>query len=277
MSRAGWIGVFIVGVMLIAAIGAPIIAPYDPFDPSQAKLEEKRQGPSSEHWLGTDTFGKDLFSSLIYGARVSLLVGFLTTLFSALIGLILGSAAGFSWKWLDDLIMRVTDITFAFPGLLLAIAMAAVLGPSLKNVIIALSATGWAGYTRLIRGQVISLRELDYVHASVAIGAKKRRIVWRHLWPNLMSPLLVQMTFGVAGAIIGESSLSFLGLGVPLGTPSWGSMLNEGRRAILTAPHLSIFPGVAIMLAILGFNFLGDALRDKFDPTAHPLRKMRLQ
>ena len=277
MSRAGWIGTFVVFFMLFIAIFAPVLAPTNPFDPSQAKLEESRQPPSTTHWLGTDTFGRDLLSLIMYGARISLFVGITITLISALIGLILGSLAGYVGKWVDDLIMRISDITFAFPGLLLAIAMAAVLGPSIQNVIIALCATGWAGYTRLVRGQILSLKELDYIQASVAVGAKNSRIIFRHLWPNLVSPLLVQMTFGVAGAIIGEASLSFLGIGVPLGTPSWGALLNEGRRVLLTAPYLSIFPGVAIMLTILGFNFLGDALRDRLDPTSHPLRRMVTQ
>lgn len=277
MSKVGWIGFIIVSLMIITAIFAPIIAPYNPYDTSTFKLEEGRQPPNKTHLLGTDTFGRDVLSNIIYGARISLSIGIITTLISALIGLFLGSISGFWGKRIDEFIMRITDITFAFPGLLLAIAIAAVLGPSLKNVIIALSITGWAGYTRLVRGQIISIKELEYVQASKSIGAKYSRIITHHLLPNIASPIIVQMTFGVAGVIIGESSLSFLGLGAPLGTPSWGGMLNEGRRAILTAPYLSIFPGIAIMLTIIGFNFLGDALRDRLDPHSHPLRRITLQ
>lgn len=277
MSRIGWIGLIIVTFMVLVAVTAPIIAPYNPYDVSVAKLEEGRQPPSKSHWFGTDTFGRDLLSSIIYGARISLSIGIITTLISTLIGLILGSVAGYFGKRIDEFIMRITDITFAFPGLLLAIALAAVLGPALRNVVIALSITGWAGYTRLVRGQILSLKELEYIQASKSIGAKNFRIITRHILPNIANPIIVQMTFGVAGVIIGESSLSFLGLGAPLGTPSWGSMLNEGRRAILTAPYLSIFPGMAIMLTIIGFNFFGDSLRDMLDPQSHPLRRVTLQ
>lgn|SRR3990167_9224744 len=277
MSKIGWVGITVVALMIIVGTFAPIIAPYDPYDTSVIKLEEGRQAPSRLHWFGTDTFGRDVFSSLLYGARISLSIGIITTLISAFIGLMLGSVAGYFGKRLDEFIMRITDITFAFPGLLLAIALAAVLGPSLRNVVIALSVTGWAGYTRLVRGQILSLKELEYVQASRAIGAKNLRIITRHIWPNIANPLIVQMTFGVAGVIIGESSLSFLGLGAPLGTPSWGGMLNEGRRALLTAPYLSIFPGIAIMITIIGFNFLGDSLRDMLDPQSHPLRRITLQ
>lgn len=277
MSRVGWIGFAIVAFMVIVATCAPIIAPYDPYDASVAKLEEGREPPSKLHWFGTDTFGRDLLSSIIYGARISLSIGIITTFISALLGLVLGSIAGYFGKRIDELIMRITDITFAFPGLLLAIALSAVLGPALRNVVIALSITGWAGYTRLIRGQILSLKELEYIQASKSMGAKNLRIITRHIWPNIANPLIVQMTFGVAGVIIGESSLSFLGLGAPLGTPSWGGMLNEGRRALLTSPYLSIFPGIAIMLTIIGFNFLGDSLRDMLDPQSHPLRRVTLQ
>lgn len=277
MSKVGWIGMIVVLGMIFVALSAPILAPFNPYDSSIIKLEEGKQSPNKIHWLGTDTFGRDVLSNLIYGARISISIGVITTLISTLIGLILGSISGFFGKKFDELIMRITDITFAFPGLLLAIAIAAVLGPSLRNIVIALSITGWASYTRLIRGQIISLKELDFIQASRSIGAKDSRIIFRHLWPNIASPIIVQMTFGVAGVIIGESSLSFLGLGAPIGTPSWGAMLNEGRRSILTDPYLSIFPGIAIMLTIIGFNFLGDALRDRLDPHSHPLRRVILE
>jgi peptide/nickel transport system permease protein len=223
-------------------------------------------GPSLAHPLGLDELGRDILARLVAGARVSLLVGLSVVSVSAAVGLLVGGVAGYAGGWVDTLIGRVIDVLMAFPGILLAIALVAALGPSLEHVVLALTTIGWVGYARLVRGQVLKAREFEYVQAARSLGASAPRVLWRHVLPSAYPAVLVQATLGMAGAIVAEASLSFLGLGVQPPTPSWGAMLDAGRGHLLDAPHLTIFPGVAIALLVLGFNFLGDGLRDRMDP-----------
>ncbi len=223
-------------------------------------------GPSFEYPLGRDENGGDVFAKVIYGARISLGVAFLVVVLSASLGLILGSIAGYGPRWIDTLLMRVIDIFYAFPSFLLALALVAFLGPSLFNLIFALSLTSWTGFARLVRGEVLHLKERDYVQSAKSLGASSFRIVVLHIWPNLVGLLVVQATFAMAGTIIAESGLSFLGLGAPLEIPTWGQLLNSGRRYLSDAPHIALFPGLAIMILVMGFNLLGDGLRDLLDP-----------
>lgn len=253
------------GAIAAAAAFAPFLSPYDP---RAISLSEELQRPSARHFLGCDANGSDILSVLFYGARVSLEVGVIVTLVSLFIGLILGSLAGYYGGWRDALVGRILDIVFAFPGIILAIALASVLGPSRGNLILCLTLTSWAGYARMVRGEVMSLRNAEYVEAARALGLSTPRIVLRHLWPNIASPLLVSATFGVAGTVLAEASLSFLGIGVPPGTPSWGGLLSFGRDVLIEAPHVAAFPGLAIMLTVLGFHLLGEGLRRKLDPKA---------
>ena len=261
-SKSLFAGVLIVLLLILTAISAPLISPYDP---SEQNLFEGLKGPGSKHILGQDRLGRDILSRIIYGSRVSLQVGIMAVGISLIIGLIIGSASGYFGGFIDNLFMRIADILLAFPGILLAIGITAVLGPSLTNVILALSIISWVGYARLIRGQILSVREYEYVSAARAIGAGDFRIITKHILPNIIAPVLVQASFGMAGAITAEAGLSFLGLGTQPPTPSWGSMLNEGRNYLLVAPHLTIFPGIAIMIVVIAFNFLGDSLRDLWD------------
>jgi peptide/nickel transport system permease protein len=256
-------GLGIVAVAAVAALFGPFLTP---FDPSAQELPMRLTGPSGSHLFGLDELGRDILTRVLAGARISLFVGLTVVTVSASVGTLLGAIAGYFGGVLDDLISRVIDTLLAFPGLLLAIALVAVLGPSLRNVLLALSVIGWVGYARLVRGQVLRAREFEYVQAARALGAGAPRILWQHVIPTAIPAVVVQATLGMAGAIIGEASLSFLGLGVQPPTPSWGTMLNGGRAHILDAPHLTIFPGLAIALLVLGFNFLGDGLRDLTDP-----------
>lgn len=265
LSAKYFAGICIVSLVLLMGIFAPLLAPYDPLHIS---LEEELNAPNRAHLLGTDSNGADILSILLYGARVSMQVGFIVTFFSLSIGLILGSIAGYYGGWRDTLLMRILDIIFAFPGIILAIAMASMLGPSKSNLILCLVATGWAGYARLVRGEVMSIKHLEYVEAAKALGLKNWRIFLFHLWPNILSTLLVTATFGIAGTILAEASLSFLGIGVPPSTPSWGSLLNFGRDVLIEAPHVTAFPGLMIMLTVLGFHLLGEGLRQRLDPKA---------
>ncbi len=260
--RLAMAGLVITIALVTAAALAPLLSPHDP---AQLDLPGNLKGPSLSHPLGQDKLGRDILSRIIYGARVSVKVGVATVGISLLVGLGIGSLAGYAGRWVDELIMRIIDILMAFPGILLAIAITAVLGPSLNHVILALCLTGWVGYARIIRGQILSEREREYVQAARAIGAGPVRILGRHILPNTMAPIIVEATFGMAGAILAEAGLSFLGLGTQPPTPSWGAMLNEGSHFLLIASHLTIFPGIAIMLVVLGFNFLGDGLRDWMD------------
>jgi peptide/nickel transport system permease protein len=257
------IGAAIVIVTVLAAVFAPWIVPHDPV--SQA-LALRLERPSAGHPFGLDELGRDIFSRVLAGARISLVVGLTVVGISSVVGVVLGSIAGYCGGWIDDLISRAIDVLLAFPGILLAIALVAVLGPSLANVVMALSVIGWVSYARLVRGQVLKARELEFVQAARALGANTTRILVRHVVPTAMPAVMVQATLGMAGSILAEASLSFLGLGVQPPTPSWGTMLNGGRLHLLDAPHLTIFPGAAIAVLVLGFNFLGDGLRDALDP-----------
>jgi peptide/nickel transport system permease protein len=253
-------------IVVLTVVGA-IIAPWAvPYDPAGQELALRLERPSLEHPFGLDELGRDIFSRVLAGARISLFVGLVVVGISSVLGVLLGSIAGYFGGWLDDVISRTIDVLLAFPGILLAIALVAVLGPSLSNVVMALSVIGWVGYARLVRGQVLKARELEFVQAARALGAGTPRILLRHVVPTAMPAVMVQATLGMAGAILAEASLSFLGLGVQPPTPSWGTMLNGGRLHLLDAPHLTIFPGAAIAALVLGFNFLGDGLRDALDP-----------
>ena len=256
------LGGALVTVLLIVAGGAEWIAPYDP---AEQVLAENLSPPSPQHLLGQDKLGRDILARIVYGTRVSLAVGVVTVGISLLIGAAIGALAGFAGGWVDELLMRAVDVLLAFPGLLLAIALTGVLGPSLRNVVIALSLIGWTGFARLARGEIVRLREREFVEAARALGVPEGRILFRHLMPLLATPLLVQATFGMAAAIVAEASLSFLGLGAQPPTASWGAMLNDGRAFVLVAPHLTVFPGLAILVTVLGLNFLGDGLRDRLD------------
>lgn len=257
------LGALLVALISLTALLAPWLAPYDPLAIS---LPDQLQAPTWAHPFGRDQNGSDVLSKVIYGARVSITVAFSVVAISVSIGLLIGSIAGYLGGWVDGLIMRIIDMLYAFPGFLLALSLVAVLGPSLRNLIFAMCITSWTSYARLVRGEVLHLKEKDYVVGAEALGAKTWRILTFHIWPNLVGPLTVQATFGMAGTIISESGLSFLGLGAPPEIPTWGALLNAGRRSLIEAPHISLFPGIAILCLVLGFNFLGDGLRDKLDP-----------
>jgi peptide/nickel transport system permease protein len=257
------VGIVIVAVTVLAAVAGPLLTPYDP---SAQELARRLEGPSLAHPFGLDELGRDIFARILAGARISLLVGIAVVSVSCTIGMLLGSIAGYFGGRVDDVISRFVDVLMAFPGILLAIALVAVLGPSLTNVVLALSVIGWVGYARLVRGQALRAREFEFVQAARALGAGPARIVVRHILPTALPAVVVQATLGMAGAIIAEAALSFLGLGVQPPTPSWGTMLDAGRSHLLDAPHLTIFPGLAIAILVLGFNFLGDGLRDRVDP-----------
>ena len=259
------VGAAIVVIAILAAVVGPVIVPFDPAD---QELALRLEGPSARHWFGLDELGRDIFARVLSGTRISLLVGLVVVGVSSTLGTLLGSIAGYLGGMVDEIVSRLMDILLAFPGLLLAIAMVAVLGPSLTNVILALSLIGWVGYARLVRGQVLRARELEFVQAARALGAATPRILALHVIPTALPAVTVQATLGMGGAILAEAALSFLGLGVQPPTPSWGTMLNYGRAHMLEAPHLTIFPGLAIAVLVLGFNFLGDGLRDALDPQA---------
>ena len=252
---------------MLAAVIGPWLLPYDP---SAQELALRLEGPSRLHWLGLDELGRDILARVMSGARISLFVGFVVVSVSASIGAIMGAIAGYYGGIIDEAISRVIDILLAFPGLLLAIALVAVLGPSLTNVVLALSLIGWVGYARVVRAQVLQAREFEYVAAARAIGAATPRILIRHVLPAALPALTVQATLGMGGAILSEAALSFLGLGVQPPTPSWGAMLNYGRVHVLDAPHLTVFPGLAIALVVLGLNLLGDSLRDRLGGAEGP-------
>jgi peptide/nickel transport system permease protein len=256
-------GLILTVAIVFVALAAPLLAPYDP---NLQDTSRRLEAPSKQHLLGLDDLGRDVLSRIIWGARISLMVGFSVVIIASLIGVTLGAISGYFGGIIDTLIMRLTDILLAFPGILLAIALVAVLGPKLQNVILALATIGWVGYARLVRGQVLKVREMEYVTAAKALGAKSPRVIIRHVLPNVINPVIVMATLGLAGAILSEAALSFLGLGVQPPTPSWGAMLTAGRRYLGLANHLAIFPGAAIMAAVMGLNFLGDGLIDALDP-----------
>ena len=262
-----WFGVGVIVLMVLAAVAAPLIARHEP---TAIDLTNQLQAPSAAHWMGTDIQGRDIWSRLIYGARISMTVGLMSQGIALTLGLLLGLVAGYFGKWVDELVMRLADVTLAFPTLLLLIALVAALQPSLTVVFLTIGLVGWAGMARLVRGQVLVVRELEYVQAMRALGAKAPRIIMRHVLPAVIAPVLIAATLGVAAAIMAEAALSFLGLGVPPPTPSWGAMIADGRdlSQLRGAPWTSLFPGLAIGLTVLGFNLLGDALRDALDPRA---------
>ena len=253
---------FLLAVLLATMLLAPVVLPVDPFT---QHLEEDLRPPSREHPLGQDKLGRDVLSRLLHGARISLGVGVSVVLFSSTLGLVLGGLAGTVGGRTDRIVMAAVDVLLAFPGLLLAIAVVAALGPGVTNVVLSLSLLGWTGYARLVRGQILSLREREFVTAARALGALPLRVAVGHLVPNLAGLLAVQATFGVAGAIVAEGSLSFLGLGVPAPLPSWGAMLADARPYLLVAPHLTIFPAAVIAMTVLTFNLFGDLLRDRWE------------
>lgn len=253
--------------LIILIIGVAILAPViSPYEPNEINLGASLQAPSSQHLLGTDRMGRDILTRIIYGTRISLLVGVIAVGISGLLGVVFGTLAGYYGGYVDGVIMRIVDVLLAFPSILLAIALVAVLGASLFNIMLAIGVVNWVGYARVVRGEFLSLKNKEFVGAARAMGASTFRIIFKHMLPNCIAPIIVMATLGMAGAIITESSLSFLGLGVQPPTPSWGEMLNTGRQIIRQAWWVSTFPGVAIMLAVLSFNILGDGLRDALDP-----------
>jgi ABC-type dipeptide/oligopeptide/nickel transport system permease subunit len=260
-------GSVVIVAMVVAAITAPLLAHGSPI---QLDLIDRLRPPSMTHWLGTDAQGRDVWARLIYGARVSLAVGCISQSIAVTLGVTLGLVAGYYRGWLDELIMRLADVTLAFPTLLLLIAMVAALKPSLAVVFATIGVVGWAGMARLVRGQTLVVRDLEYVQAVRALGARDMRVLWRHVFPNVIAPVIVAATLGIAAAIMAEAALSFLGLGVQPPTPSWGAMIADARDLdqLRHAPWTSLAPGLAIGAAVLAFNLLGDALRDALDPRA---------
>jgi peptide/nickel transport system permease protein len=260
-ARAGFA---LCALLMVIALAAPWLAPADP---TLQNLPARLMPPSRAHWMGTDELGRDILSRVMYGARVSMLVSVCVVLGAGSVGLAIGSLAGYFGGWFDRSVNIVLINAFlSFPGILLAIAFAAFLGPGLYKVILALVITGWAGYARLARAQILQAKEMEYVLAARSLGASDARILARHLLPNILQPVLVQATIAMAGAILAESTLSFLGVGVIAPMPSWGAMLNDARSHLFDAPHLVVFPALAVMAAVLAFNLLGDALRDWMDP-----------
>jgi len=259
-------GLVLTALFALCGLFAPLVAPQDP---AQIDLPARLASPSAAHWLGTDELGRDLLSRVIYGARISMLVGTSVVAVSLTLGLIVGCVSGYYGGGVDRFFNVVVMNAFlSFPGILLAIAFVAFLGPGLWNLILALSLGGWVGYARLVRAQVLATRDREFVEAARALGASDWRVVTRHILPNMIQPVIVQAAIGMAGAVLAEATMSFLGLGVPPPVPSWGSMLNDRRAHLFDAPHIVLFPAAAVMLAVLAFNFIGDGLRDYLDPRA---------
>ena len=264
MSRLAYIGFVIAGIFILAAIFAPFVATHDV---SAQNLATRYESPTAEHWFGTDGLGRDVFSRVVYGARISLEVGITVVAVSAIFGTFIGAIAGFYGGIVDKFLSGyVFNVFLAFPGLLLAIALVAFLGAGQGKLIAALCIIGWVGYARVMRGQVLKVREYDYVLAARALGASNLRMLFTHILPNAVQPLIVQASLGMAGAVLSEASLSFLGLGIPPPSPSWGTMIEEARQVFGSWPHVLFFPGMAIALTVLAFNFIGDGLREYLDP-----------
>ncbi len=261
--RGALVGAVILLVIVLTAVFAPVIAPYDPTD---VGVGPALQGPTREHLMGTDTFGRDVFSRVVWGAPISIQVGLIAVAISASLGILVGLVAGYYGGWVDNLLMRLVDILLAFPGILLALAIVAVLGISLPNLMIAVGIGGVPSFARLIRGSTLAVKENLYVTVAQALGAPDRTIMFRHILPNVISPIIVYATLRVAFAIIATSSLSYLGLGAKPPTPEWGVMLSDGRDFLRVAPWVATFPGAAIMLTVMAINLLGDGLRDVLDP-----------
>jgi len=266
-NKLAILGLFLVVSLVLVALFAEVIAPYDPV---QIALKNSLEEPNSAHLMGTDVLGRDIFSRIIYGARASLIIGVVATSISLVIGVTIGAISGYYGGWLDALMMRITDIFFAFPFFLLAIAIMTFLGASFINIFIALGIVGWTNYARLVRGQVISVKESEYVEAARAVGAKDARIILKHILPNTLTPVIVYTTMNIGVVILAEAGLSFLGIGVRPPSPSWGLMLAEGKDFLFNASWLVIWPGIAIFLTVLGYNLLGEGLRDALDPRLKP-------
>lgn len=258
------LGVALLAAFLVAGIAAPWLSPHSP---ASIDLLHRLESPSAAHWAGTDELGRDTLSRLLWGARLSLSISVTVVAVSLILGITVGGLAGYIGGWIDTALTTFAMNTFlALPGILLAIAFAAFLGPGFTNLVLALAIGGWAGYARLVRAQVMSVRDREYVDAARALGADGLRIFFRHILPNILQPILVQAAIGMAGVILAEATLSFLGLGIPAPAPSWGGMLNDARLHLFDSPHLVLFPAIAVAGAVLGFNFVGDALRDQLDP-----------
>ncbi|UFT98492.1 ABC transporter permease [Radiobacillus kanasensis] len=262
-SKTSLIGLTIISLLIVIAIFAPLVATHSPIEQD---MINRYQAPSGEHWLGTDALGRDIFSRIVYGTRISIQVGLIAVGISAIVGILLGGIAGYFGKWPDLIIMRFIDIMMAFPSILLAIAMVAVLGANLTNTMIAVGIVGIPQFARIVRSTVLSVKETEYIEAARAIGAKNNRILFSHVLPNCLAPIIVQATLSVGTAILDAAGLSFLGLGAQPPTPEWGAMLSDGRAALQSAPWVIMFPGLAIFLVVLGFNLFGDGLRDALDP-----------
>lgn len=262
-NKLAVIGLGIVLFFIVLAIIAPFAAPYSYKDQS---LAERLLPPSGKHWFGTDDFGRDIFSRILYGARLSLWVGFFSVLGSVIIGTFVGIVAGYYGRWVDAVISRIFDIMLAFPSILLAIAVVAILGPSLQNALIAIAVINIPNFGRLVRSKVLSVKQEEYIMAARAVGMRDSRILFHHILPNSISPVIVQATLAIATAIIEAAALGFLGLGAQAPTPEWGKMLSDSKQYLVQAPWTLFFPGIAIMLTVLGFNLMGDGLRDVLDP-----------
>ncbi len=265
MNRVAKFGFVAVGLLVLLAVLSPLLASWDRVQSQD--LGARLESPDAAHPMGRDQLGRDVLARIIYGARISMLVGISVVGLSSIAGVLIGAISGYKGGWTDRIISGfLFNVFLSFPGILLAIAMVAFLGPSLKNLIIALSVIGWVGYARLMRAQVLKVREYDFVTAARALGASDIRIILKHILPNSIQPLIVQASLGMAGAILAEAGLSFLGLGVPEPIPSWGKMIDDSREFWFTAPHLFIFPGIMIAISVLAFNFIGDGLRERLDP-----------
>ena len=262
-NKLAMVGLVLLVILVLTAVFAPLIAPYSI---TQRFTGQYRQPPSADHWFGTDTIGRDVFSRVVYGARVSLRIGIIATAILLVIGLILGAVAGFFSGVTDTLIMRITDIFLAIPYIVLAVAIASLLGRSENTVILVLGLTGWLGVCRIVRSSFLGLKQLEYVEAATALGYSRLRIMFRHILPNALQPIIVYGTIAVGGVILSEAALSFLGVGPTDPTPAWGLMVSEGKSLLAVAPHLLFFPGMAIFLTVLAFVFVGDGLRDALDP-----------
>lgn len=262
-NRIALVGLVIIILMALAALLAPVIAPYDPIEPHYS---DRLQAPSAKFLLGTDELGRDLLSRLMYGARISLVIGIVAQAVSMTIGIFLGMVSGWFGWMVDDLIMRITDIFYAIPGLMFLIVWVTIFEPNPVSIFLALGLISWPSNARMMRSQVLSIKETDYVMAAKALGAGAPHMLWHHVLPNAIGPMIVLASLGVAGAILSESVLSFLGLGIQIPTPSWGTMVESGRAHITTSWWYSIFPGLVIMITVLGFNFLGDGLLDAMQP-----------
>ncbi|WP_243355946.1 nickel transporter permease [Bacillus litorisediminis] len=262
-NKMSLIGGFIIVIYLVMALLAPVIAPYDPYE---IDLVNKLEAPSSEHIMGTDDKGRDIFSRILYGSQLSLSVGVVSVLIGAFFGIILGIVSGYYGKWIDTIIMRVIDVLLAFPGILLALAIVSALGPSLINVMVAVGVFSIPTFARIVRGSTLAAKKMEYIDAIKVLGASDAKIIFVHILPNILSPIIVQGTLRLATAILSAAGLSFLGMGAQPPSAEWGAMLSDGRDFLWTAPHIALFPGLAIAIIVLAFNLFGDGLRDALDP-----------